>query len=49
LIAYANAHFESAQTALRAGDFARYGVEIAKVEAALRRLDALAGSSPSPS
>jgi len=49
LIAYANAHFESAQAALRAGDFARYGVEIAKVEAALRRLDALAGSSPSPS
>jgi uncharacterized membrane protein (UPF0182 family) len=49
LIAYANAHFESAQAALRAGDFARYGVEIAKVEAALRRLDALAGKSPSPS
>ena len=42
LIAYANLHFELAQGALRAGDFALYGDEIAKVEAALRRLDELA-------
>ncbi len=55
LIAYANLHFDLAQTALRAGDFARYGVEIARVQAALDRLDQLApglglapGASPSP-
>lgn len=47
LIEYANTHFELAQQALRDGDFARYGEEIAKVEAALRRLDELA-ASPSP-
>jgi hypothetical protein len=49
LIEYANAHFELAQQALRDGDFARYGEEIAKVEAALRRLDELAPTSPNPS
>ncbi len=55
LIAYANLHFDLAQTALRNGDFARYGEEIALVQAALDRLDALApgvglapGASPSP-
>ncbi len=55
LIDYANVHFAAAQEALRAGDFARYGVEIALVEAALARLDELApalipspGASPSP-
>jgi uncharacterized membrane protein (UPF0182 family) len=41
LIAYAKTHVDLAQVALRAGDFARYGEEIAKVEAALDRLDAL--------
>ena len=49
LIAYANAHFDLAQAALRDGDFARYGQEIAKVQEALRRLNELARSSPSPS
>ena len=56
LITYANSHFELAQVALRDGDFARYGQEIAKVQAALQRLDELApglglpspGASPSP-
>jgi hypothetical protein len=42
LIDYANEHFELAQQALRDGDFARYGEEIALVEAALQRLDELA-------
>jgi uncharacterized membrane protein (UPF0182 family) len=49
LIEYANVHFELAQAALRDGDFATYGEEIAKVEAALLRLDQLApelGLSP---
>jgi uncharacterized membrane protein (UPF0182 family) len=53
LIDYANRHFDLAQAALRAGDFARYGEEIDKVEAALQRLDALAPGlglgSPAPS
>ena len=49
LIEYANAHFELAQQALREGDFARYGEEIAKVEAALARLNELAPASPNPS
>ena len=57
LIAYANDHFNRAQAALRAGDFATYGAEIAKVDAALKRLDELApslgipspGTAPSPS
>jgi uncharacterized membrane protein (UPF0182 family) len=48
LIAYANAHFEAAQAALRAGDFAAYGREIELVRQALSRLDELAGSAPSP-
>ncbi|MFL5779488.1 MAG: UPF0182 family protein [Chloroflexota bacterium] len=51
LIDYANTHFQAAQTALRAGDFATYGQEIAKVQAALQRLDQLAptsSASPAP-
>ena len=47
LIAYANAHFEAAQQALRDGDFARYGQEIALVKEALARLQVLA-PTPSP-
>jgi uncharacterized protein len=49
LVAYANLHFDLAQTALRNGDFATYGREIALVQDALRRLDALVGVSPAPS
>jgi uncharacterized membrane protein (UPF0182 family) len=48
LVAYANEHFELAQAALRDGDFARYGEEIDKVEAALQRLDELAPGLASP-
>jgi uncharacterized membrane protein (UPF0182 family) len=48
LVAYANDHFEKAQTALRAGDFATYGQEMAKVQEALRQLDALVNVSPAP-
>jgi uncharacterized protein len=48
LIAFANDHFELAQTALRAGDFATYGVEMAKVQDALRQLDGLVKVSPAP-
>ncbi len=48
LIAYANDHFNLAQAALRAGDFATYGSEMAKVQEALRELSALSGASPSP-
>ena len=48
LIDYANAHFELAQAALRDGDFARYGTEIALVEAALRQLQVLAPGLASP-
>jgi uncharacterized membrane protein (UPF0182 family) len=48
LIDYANAHFELAQAALRDGDFARYGTEIALVEAALQQLQALAPELGSP-
>ena len=48
LIAYANEHFEKAQAALRAGDFATYGAEIAKVQEALRQLDSLVKASPAP-
>ena len=48
LIDFANAHFEIAQTALRDGDFARYGAEIALVEAALQRLEELAPGLASP-
>ena len=49
LVAYANQHFELAQAALKNGDFATYGKEIALVQDALRRLDALVGVSPAPS
>ena len=50
LIAYANAHFDLAQSALRDGDFARYGEEISLVKNALEQLDRLAPglSVPSP-
>ena len=49
LITYANRHFAAAQNALRAGDFARYGEEIDRVQSALTRLDELApGLIPSP-
>ncbi len=49
LIDYANVHFAAAQAALRAGDFATYGIEIERVNAALRALDALTpGIVPSP-
>jgi hypothetical protein len=48
LIDYANAHFELAQQALRDGDFARYGSEIALVQAALQRLQVLAPGSVAP-
>jgi uncharacterized membrane protein (UPF0182 family) len=48
LVAYANEHFELAQAALRDGDFARYGEEIALVEAALQRLNELAPGLASP-
>jgi uncharacterized membrane protein (UPF0182 family) len=48
LIAYANTHFELAQTALRNGDFGRYGSEIALVQAALQRLQVLAPGLASP-
>jgi hypothetical protein len=48
LVAYANDHFEAAQAALRAGDFAAYGREIELVRQALSRLDELAGPSPAP-
>ena len=53
LIAFANTHFELAQAALRATDFATYGAEIKLVEAALQRLEQLAPGlvvpSPGPS
>jgi hypothetical protein len=50
-VEYAKEHFELAQTALRNGDFARYGAEIELVQEALLQLDALTGvgSSPAPS
>jgi hypothetical protein len=48
LINYANDHFELAQAALRNGDFARYGSEIALVQAALQRLQVLAPGLASP-
>jgi uncharacterized membrane protein (UPF0182 family) len=49
LIAYANEHFDLAQAALKAGDFARYGQEIENVRAALRQLDQLAPGLVAPS
>jgi uncharacterized membrane protein (UPF0182 family) len=49
LVEYANLHFELAQQALRDGDFARYGEEIALVQEALGQLEELVGgSSPGP-
>jgi len=48
LIAYANAHFEAAQAALRNGDFATYGQEMELVKEALAKLETLAGPTPSP-
>ncbi len=48
LIRYANAHYELAQAALRAGDFATYGSEMAKVQAALRQLG-IVTATPAPS
>ncbi len=47
-IAYANDHFDRAQAALRAGDFATYGVEMAEVQRALEHLDTLVPVSPAP-
>jgi uncharacterized membrane protein (UPF0182 family) len=49
LVAYANQHFELAQQALRDGDFARYGEEIALVQQALTQLNSLVGASAGPS
>ena len=49
LVAYANQHFELAQAALRNGDFATYGTEIAKVQQALRELNQLVAPSSNPS
>jgi uncharacterized membrane protein (UPF0182 family) len=49
LVAYANQHFELAQQALRNGDFARYGEEIALVQQALSQLNSLVGASAGPS
>jgi uncharacterized membrane protein (UPF0182 family) len=48
LVDYANTHFELAQAALRAGDFATYGDEMDKVQVALVRLGELTGT-PAPS
>jgi uncharacterized membrane protein (UPF0182 family) len=45
LVAYANQHFALAQAALRSGDFARYGSEIALVQQALTQLEALTGGA----
>ena len=44
LVEYANTHFEAAQAALRAGDFATYGTEMDKVEDALAALGGLTGA-----
>ena len=51
LVAYANAHFEAAQAALHNSDFATYGAEMNKVQAALAKLAQLtgvAGASANP-
>jgi hypothetical protein len=45
LVAYANDHFNLAQAALRNGDFATYGAEMDKVQAALKRLSELTGGA----
>ncbi len=44
LVQYANAHFDLAQTAIRNGDFATYGAEMDKVNAALKRLGEMTGT-----
>jgi len=49
LIEYAYQHYQLAQDALRAGDFATYGAENALVEAALQRLNELAPDFGAPS
>jgi uncharacterized protein len=49
LIAYANVHYELAQQALKAGDLARYGQEIALVGQALGQLEQLGGATAAPS
>lgn len=49
LVAYANAHFDLAQQALRRGDFATYGAEMDKVQSALQRLSQVTGGGASPS
>ncbi len=49
LITYANRHYDLAQTALRAGDFAGYGRETDMVKAALDKLDQLAPTVGLPS
>ncbi|HEX5147914.1 MAG TPA: UPF0182 family protein, partial [Candidatus Limnocylindrales bacterium] len=48
LVRYANDHFVAAQAALRQGDFATYGTEMAEVEKTLARLEVLTGGSPTP-
>jgi len=45
LVTYANEHFDLAQQALRNGDFATYGAEMDKVQAALKRLSELTGGA----
>ena len=45
LVGYANTHFDLAQQALRSGDFATYGAEMDKVQAALKRLSELTGGA----
>jgi uncharacterized membrane protein (UPF0182 family) len=49
LVAYADLHFQMAQEALRAGDFATYGDEMKIVESTLAELSRLTGASPLPS
>jgi uncharacterized protein len=48
LVQYANQHFEAAQAALRRGDFATYGTEMAEVQRTLQQLNVVAGGSPTP-
>jgi uncharacterized membrane protein (UPF0182 family) len=48
LVEYANAHFEAAQAALRQGDFATYGAEMAEVQKTLAQLGVVVGGSPTP-
>ena len=48
LVEYANVHFEAAQAALRQGDFATYGAEMAEVEKTLQQLGVVVAGSPTP-